>query len=76
MEIWEEKEKKCRRADIFRGIHPPVFAQVGETKELRVKCAYVGEFSLLFRNLVNAPSVPGSPLHTFYASIYAHKELT
>ena len=23
---WEERESKCRRADIFRGAHTPVFA--------------------------------------------------
>jgi len=23
---WEKREKKCRRADIFGGVHSPVFA--------------------------------------------------
>jgi hypothetical protein len=22
---WEKRERKCRRADILRGVHPPVF---------------------------------------------------
>jgi hypothetical protein len=40
---WEKRERKCRRADIFVGVHPLVFAYVGETKELRTEIWYAGE---------------------------------
>src|SRR5579859_2933925 len=39
----EKRESTCRRADIFRGVHPPVFAYVGEILDLRQSVAYRGE---------------------------------
>lgn len=39
----KKRESQCRRADIFRGVHPPVFADVGETLDLRQSGAYRGE---------------------------------
>ncbi len=37
------KNQECRRADIFEGVHPPVFADVGEGKDLEDGFAYAGE---------------------------------
>jgi hypothetical protein len=37
------ENQKCRRADIFEGIYPPVFADVGELKDLQGSFAYAGE---------------------------------
>jgi hypothetical protein len=34
------KNLKCRRAEIFAGVHPPVFADVGELKDLQAGFAY------------------------------------
>jgi hypothetical protein len=37
------KNQKCRRADIFERVYPPVFAYVGEGKDLREGVSYAGE---------------------------------
>jgi hypothetical protein len=44
------KNQKCRRADIFVGIHPPVFADVGELNDLQGGFAYAGERKDLVRS--------------------------